>query len=835
VSAEERKVGEDEDRGRLAPLAALLVGAMMLMLALGLARVVTQTVGARRIRVLEDYEHPSKRQGMFVDALPIISARKENAAFAIGSSIAFFGFSPERFDAELKERGIDITSYSATAPITVPSIELALTRKIRSAYERRSKRVSLGLLELPPHGMTLAGSKYPPFVRAEQRSHAELLDPKTLLDMLVRTPEDGARVLSMAALGEDDEGRTQAALAEALGLIPKRNRGGGPELALVMALEKRERGPYQAWNMRTRGEPRWLYPETREAYRQVHRAFVSATGRHQHRLVTQNDAIDLHINPRRVEEFIETVREMQKIADRTIVWLAPRNSRWLAPSPEGTRRLSEALAEIERATGVDIINMTTTPGIGPDDFLDASHLDEHSGRRKFSKAFAHRVATLLGAPQRREVVDDVTAIRCGSTEATASVEAKPEPMPEGRGQITSCLEAEHLEHDEVHRFDSTWRIAATKTGAKLFRISFRTARDSGSQSTEAVTSAQVLIPDKVKHPGIVVVVTHGTTGIAEGCAPSPRPSVPLALIMASAGFVTVAPDYAGHRAKDWPPVWLASEEAARTIFDSVRATGRLLVDSHKPKRVLLFGQSQGGHAVLSAQALARADGFDVPIAGVVAVSPIWLPKNLFAMLTADAHGSGKGNRDTMFSLFYYYSRGELFDGAGEGTAMFKPEKRDEIMRLLSTKCVNQQASFAQALPSEFFSEDFIHSIEACASGGTCEAPGRTWFERFGRDRPDLDPQGAPVMLLQGSRDPTVTPPRAKCAIDSVKQALDPGRATICVDPAATHLNVVERNVGRIVEWLEARASGSAVGTPRGCQGEEKLAEVGGGECPSGAE
>jgi hypothetical protein len=186
----------------------------------------------------------------------------------------------------------------------------------------------------------------------------------------------------------------------------------------------------------------------------------------------------------------------------------------------------------------------------------------------------------------------------------------------------------------------------------------------------------------------------------------------------------------------------------------------------------------------------------------------------------------------MFSLFYYYGHGELLDGAGEGGAMFRPEKRDEVKTLLSTRCVNQQAPFALGQPSDFFDESFLQSIEACDSGGTCEPPGRVWFERFERDRPGLDPEGAPVMLLQGARDQTVTPARAKCAIDSVKDALDAAKISICVDAAATHYTLVERNVGRTMEWLEARANGAPVATPRGCQDEQKLAAVGGAECPT---
>src|SRR5262249_31623100 len=147
-------------------------------------------------------------------------------------------------------------------------------------------------------------------------------------------------------------------------------------------------------------------------------------------------------------QFVEAVKELQKIADHTFVWLAPRNTELLEPTPAGLARLAGALARVARETGAPIIDFTTAPGIGPTDFLDATHLDEHGGRRKSSKLLADRVATLLGAAElptpadaesvapHDRLADELLAVPCAG------------PM---RGRIESCIRERHLDAADMPR------------------------------------------------------------------------------------------------------------------------------------------------------------------------------------------------------------------------------------------------------------------------------------------------------------------------------------------------------------------------------------------------
>src|SRR5262249_17060295 len=159
-----------------------------------------------------------------------------------------------------------------------------------------------------------------------------------LVDLFVNAPDDAGRALAMATLGGDDTNRVATAAYEWL-LRPAEESGGEPEKPLLTALEARG-GPYRAWNPNLRGQPPWLYPDTRQQYAAVLNAFAQTKRRHRHRLVTQNDALELHMSERRMVQFVDAVKEMQKIADHTFVWLAPRNTELLQPTRAGLARLA---------------------------------------------------------------------------------------------------------------------------------------------------------------------------------------------------------------------------------------------------------------------------------------------------------------------------------------------------------------------------------------------------------------------------------------------------------------------------------------------------------------
>ena len=119
---------------------------------------------------------------------------------------------------------------------------------------------------------------------------------------------------------------------------------------------------------------------------------------------------------------------------------------------------------------------------------------------------------------------------------------------------------------------------------------------------------------------------HGTVGTADVCAPSfagrpPRDIIYLNYWLAK-GYAIVATDYQGLGAPGVHP-YLAARPEAYSALDSIRAVqgGGFPVS----KKVVLFGQSQGGGAAFATAAFAPQYAPELEIAGVVATGAPYFP------------------------------------------------------------------------------------------------------------------------------------------------------------------------------------------------------------------
>lgn len=148
-----------------------------------------------------------------------------------------------------------------------------------------------------------------------------------------------------------------------------------------------------------------------------------------------------------------------------------------------------------------------------------------------------------------------------------------------------------------------------------------------------VASAIVLAPSNVHVPLPVIAWTHGTTGVAEGCAPSllshPFANVPALDAAIGQGWAVVATDYTGLGTAGTGSYLIGSDEAHATL-DAVRAAHRLGGLSLS-SGTIIWGHSEGGHAALWTGMLAPAYAPDVTLAGVAAMAPA---SDLPALVTA---------------------------------------------------------------------------------------------------------------------------------------------------------------------------------------------------------
>ena len=159
-----------------------------------------------------------------------------------------------------------------------------------------------------------------------------------------------------------------------------------------------------------------------------------------------------------------------------------------------------------------------------------------------------------------------------------------------------------------------------------------TYRSRGVQSEPIVTSGYLLLPKgKVPQGGWPVLAwAHGTTGVADTCAPSgdyaDGPVHPYQQIAAKAlnawlarGYAVVAPDYQGLGTPGGHP-YMNAQSQLYTVVDAVRAA-HLLKPYKFSKDWYVMGHSQGGAASLKVATDGRKDAPELNLKGAIALAP----------------------------------------------------------------------------------------------------------------------------------------------------------------------------------------------------------------------
>jgi pimeloyl-ACP methyl ester carboxylesterase len=348
-------------------------------------------------------------------------------------------------------------------------------------------------------------------------------------------------------------------------------------------------------------------------------------------------------------------------------------------------------------------------------------------------------------------------------------------------------------------------VPGVPRGAVVWRILYRSR---SIYDADIAVSGYVVVPGRRPPAGGLPVIAwaHGTTGVADVCAPSlfnalegqgPYPMPDIGAYLA-AGDVVAATDYQGLGTPGVHP-YLLGESEGRSVLDAARAARRLPGLQASP-RVLIYGHSQGGQAALFAGELAPRYAPDLRVVGVVAAAPATDLSGIVRI--AD---SAVGANVFLFELPALDSWTRTYRDLPP-TDVFRPGAVARADALVDTGCQNRLTSSiaaAHITPDALFRPG-MDTNPVVAAHARLNDPGRTRTT-------------APLLIVQGTSDTTV--PVALTDQFVTGTACPVGdRVDYVHFTGATHGQVVFRAVPVIRAWMAARLRGAVAPTTCGRPG-----------------
>ncbi|WP_394616603.1 lipase family protein [Lentzea sp. JNUCC 0626] len=233
------------------------------------------------------------------------------------------------------------------------------------------------------------------------------------------------------------------------------------------------------------------------------------------------------------------------------------------------------------------------------------------------------------------------AVLCAAL-AAASVPATASAHP-ARGRLLDVVPVSTLDTNQLVDYlgDHALDASRVRFAVDAKRITYRTIDPSGRPTT---ASALVVLPHNATRTPRQAAWLHGTTGhrgsvssVSEGTDRA------TAYFLASAGYLTTAPDYLGlgtgpgtHPYMDGPSTATASVDALRATREYAARRGL-----RPDPRVMITGHSQGGHATMAlGQAIHRNADPHLKIGALAPISGPFKPSLLVPKALNDEIANG---------------------------------------------------------------------------------------------------------------------------------------------------------------------------------------------------
>ncbi|MFP5322669.1 MAG: alpha/beta fold hydrolase, partial [Acidimicrobiia bacterium] len=315
-----------------------------------------------------------------------------------------------------------------------------------------------------------------------------------------------------------------------------------------------------------------------------------------------------------------------------------------------------------------------------------------------------------------------------------------------------------------------------------------TYRSRSSDGDEVAIGGIVAVPEGEPPPGgfPVLAWAHGTTGIADRCAPSERgvEGVPRLREHLEAGWAVAATDYEGLGTPGTHP-YLVAESEARSVLDSVRAARELLGADVVSGRVAVLGHSQGGHAALATAERASTWAPELELVGTAAIAPVADLELVLPVLFDSRIGIPLG----------------IYVAAGWPDAHGELSSADLLsedgLALLDDAAQNCLRRFEEAVAAE--------DADALRIREPAELP--AWAARIEENTIDASQVDGPVLIAQGGRDALVPAPLVDPLVDRLCERGEPLR--YLRHGVADHESIVGASMPATHRWLAGLLAGEA--------------------------
>jgi alpha-beta hydrolase superfamily lysophospholipase len=332
-------------------------------------------------------------------------------------------------------------------------------------------------------------------------------------------------------------------------------------------------------------------------------------------------------------------------------------------------------------------------------------------------------------------------------------------------------------------------LAGGPAGSQAFTIRYGMRGDNG-EATEA--TGVVIVPRGPAPAGgrDVVAWAHGTSGIADQCAPSVNPwlfdSIAGLEAMLARGYVVVATDYEG-LGSPGPHPYLIGRSAARSVIFAVSAAHEIPA-ARTSGRYVVWGESQGGHAALWTGLYGPVDDFPGQrLMGVAASAP---PTDLKANLSGNSNPAVRALLTAMTAESWHETYGIPL------STITRPVGSD-LIRRLAMNCVTLDGF---KLRTKIGLMRLIGQLRGVDLGAS-----PPWAALMKANSVAPVRFTVPVLIAQGGKDVIVAPEVTRRYVDALCRT---GQRVRFLHPDANdHVTIAKNTAAETIDWIGDRFAG----------------------------